>query len=168
MPKKNAIRARARGQDPRAPSPSLNATRQYGNLGYNLRLAYLQVQKVFLERMATHDLRPAEYAILAILEDNEYVTQKHLGEALSISPPNLAVVLDRLEKRDLVERLRSEVDRRVQVLLLTDAGHHLLGATEEVVHNLEIEASSTLTGAERAKLISLLQKIFLPERASSR
>ena len=166
MPKKNALREKARGQDPRAPSPSLDATRQYGNLGYNLRLAYLQVQKVFLERMAAHDLRPVDYAILAILEDNEYVTQKHLGEALSISPPNLAVVLDRLEKRDLVERLRSDVDRRVQVLLLTDAGHRLLDATETVVHNLEIEASSSLTGAERSKLIALLQKVFLPERTT--
>lgn len=166
MPQKNALRAKARGQDPKAPLSPLDASRQYGNLGYNLRLAYLQVQKVFLERMAIHDLRPPEYAILAILEDNEYVTQKTLGEALSISPPNLAVVLDRLEKRELIERLRSNVDRRVQVLLLTDAGHRLLAVTEKTVHKLEVDASSALSDSERGLLISLLQKVFLPEQAA--
>lgn len=163
MLKKLPTRIKAESPNLKSESVPLDASRQRGRLGYNLRLAYLQVQKLFLERMAPHDLRPVDYAILAILEDNENVMQKQLGDALSISPPNLAVVLDRLEKRKLMERLRSERDRRVQTLRLTDMGHQLLAAIEETERGLEIAASSALSDSERSKLISLLQKIITTE-----
>ena len=50
------------------------------------------------------------------------VNQKQLGQALDISPPNMAVTLDRMVERGWVERVRSTQDRRAQHIHLTPAG----------------------------------------------
>jgi DNA-binding MarR family transcriptional regulator len=45
-----------------------------------------------------------------------------LAAAVEVSPASLSQMVDGLERRGVVERIRSEEDRRVVVLHLTDAG----------------------------------------------
>jgi DNA-binding MarR family transcriptional regulator len=89
------------------------------------------------------------------------VNQKRLARALSIDPPNMATLLDRLEGRKLVVRKRNPDDKRSQLLLLTPQGQKLCETAEAIVTKLETDATSALTKDERAQLIRLAQKIFL-------
>ncbi len=131
-------------------------------VGYNCRRAYVQIHGVFLERMARFKLRPAEYSVLAILLANPDVTQKRLGATLNISPPNLAVMLDKLQQRGLVLRVRNPADGRSQLLQLTDEGLEIARKAERVVAQLELDATAALDDDERQTLIRLLQKVFVP------
>ena len=81
---------------------TLDQQRLLGLVGYNCRRAYLHILSVFLERTASMRLRPVDYSVLAVLRDNRDVTQKQLALALDISPPNLAVLLDRATSRPVV------------------------------------------------------------------
>jgi DNA-binding MarR family transcriptional regulator len=132
-----------------------------GLIGYNCRRAYLCIFEVFKERMAAVDLRPVDYSVLVLVRANPEVNQKRLARALSIDPPNMATLLDRLEARKLVVRKRNPEDKRSQLLLLTPQGQKLCETAEAIVTKLEIDATSALTKDERAQLIRLAQKIFL-------
>jgi DNA-binding MarR family transcriptional regulator len=109
--------------------------------------------------MAKFDLRPVDFTVLSLLKANVNISQKRLSEAINVSPPNLATLLDRLEGRDLLIRQRNPLDKRSQTLVLTAAGERLCNRAEKTVVELELDASDALTDAERELLISLLQKI---------
>ncbi len=128
-------------------------------LGYNLSRADIRLRKYFSNYLGTFSLRPAEYSALVLIGDNERLNQKRLGEALDISPPNLAVLLDKLTERGLVVRVRSEQDRRAQHLHLTRAGRALLTRAEASATRMEAAVFAVLSPGERALLIELLQKV---------
>lgn len=136
-----------------------------GLVGYNCRRAYLSIMPLFHERMSEYELRPVDFSIISVLHANPNITQKRLSNAIKVSPPNLAILLDRLEARGLLLRQRNPLDKRSQALMLTPSGDRLARQAEQTVSKLEAEATSALTDAERRRLLALLQKIFMPARS---
>jgi DNA-binding MarR family transcriptional regulator len=132
-----------------------------GLVGYNCRQAYLSIMPLFVKRMAKYDLRPAEYTVITLINANPNMTQKQLSQAINVSPPNLATLLDRLEARGFVQRQRNPNDKRSQILVLTTEGRKLCKKADKTAFELENEATSMLSDAERAELLRLLQKVFL-------
>lgn len=130
-------------------------------VGYNCRRAYVSILPLFEKRMAKYQLRPVDFSVLSLLKANPNINQKRLSDAVNVSPPNLATLLDKLQERGLLLRQRSPLDRRSQTLVLTAAGLSMCSKAEKTASELEADATSTLTDAERAQLIKLLQKIYL-------
>lgn len=130
-------------------------------VGYNCRRAYVSILPLFEKRMAKYQLRPVDFSVLSLLKANPNINQKRLSDAVNVSPPNLATLLDKLQERGLLLRQRSPLDRRSQTLVLTAAGLSMCSKAEKTASELEADATSTLTDAERAQLITLLQKIYL-------
>ncbi len=154
------LRARSPLGDPDPERDEPNQSALLELVGYNCRRAYVQIHKTFLERMAGYQLRPVEFSVLAVLRANPLLTQKQLSRALNVSPPNLAVLLDRLQARGLLTRERNPLDGRSQVLSLTDGGRQMVIKAERTAQALELEATSMLSDSERRTLIRLLQKIY--------
>jgi DNA-binding MarR family transcriptional regulator len=130
-------------------------------VGYNLTRADVQMGKLFRELMEPLGLRPVEYSILCLIQDNEQLTQKALGTALDVSAPNLAVVLDRMAALDLIERERSQTDRRAQYVRLTAQGEEQLTVAHAVVIQMEARIKGQLSASESKVLIGLLQKLMV-------
>jgi DNA-binding MarR family transcriptional regulator len=130
-------------------------------VGYNCRRAYLNIMPLFAERMAQYELRTVDFSVLSLLRENPYITQKRLSQAISVSPPNLAILLDRLEERGLLVRQRNPLDKRSQTLALTPAGARLCARAEKTASELERDATAMLSETERVQLLGLLQKIFV-------
>ncbi len=128
-------------------------------VGYAASRAALEMRKVFAGHMEGLDLRVAEFTILMLVKSNGDVNQKQLGQALDISPPNMAVTLDRMVERGWVERVRSTRDRRAQHIHLTARGRALAERSHRISTTMEESALSALSRAERALLIELLRKI---------
>ena len=128
-------------------------------VGYAASRAALEMRKVFVAHMEGFDLRIAEFTILMLVKTNGEVNQKQLGQALDISPPNMAVTLDRMVERGWVERVRSTRDRRAQHIHLTAAGRVLAERAFSISATMEEPALAALRRAERALLIELLRKI---------
>ena len=132
-----------------------------GLVGYNCRRAYLNILPLFLKRMEKYELRPVDYTVITLINTNPGLTQKRLSQAINVSPPNLATLLDRLEARGLVLRQRNPADKRSQNLVLTPEGRALCKKADKTVSELEYEATDMLSDDERAALLRLLQKVFL-------
>jgi DNA-binding MarR family transcriptional regulator len=141
----------------------LDQSRLLSLVGYNCRRAYITIMPVFESRMAKYDLRPVDFTVLSLLKANPNITQKRLSQAINVSPPNLATLLDHLENRGLLIRQRNPLDKRSQTLVLTSEGSRMCTKAEKTASELETEATAALSDAERAQLLRLLQKIFIPK-----
>jgi MarR family 2-MHQ and catechol resistance regulon transcriptional repressor len=80
------------------------------------------------EGLTAHELTASQFGLLETLLHLGPLCQKELARKLLVSGGNVTVVVDNLEKRGLVTRERSTVDRRLVTVALTPAGRKLIAA----------------------------------------
>src|SRR5262245_4781270 len=110
----------------RTPPTRLNESCAHAIVGYQLAQAAIITNQVFDERVGRGGLRRVEFTILALVQSNPDVTARQLAKALAVTPPNIAIWLDKLESRSLVARERSTADARMQHVRLTSRGKALV------------------------------------------
>ncbi len=130
-------------------------------VGYNARRAALSIIEMFLQRMAVYDLRPVDFSVLSLVTHNPGITSRQLCTTLGILPPNLVGMVNALEKRALIMRKPHRNDGRATSLYLTQAGEQLMRQAETTAAELELDATTRLSVAQRGVLIALLQKIYI-------
>jgi MarR family 2-MHQ and catechol resistance regulon transcriptional repressor len=74
------------------------------------------------QRARQHGLTPAQFDIIATLGNTRGMSYKELGEKTLITKGTLTGVIDRLEQKGLVERARSDDDKRSWRVRLSGAG----------------------------------------------
>lgn len=130
------------------------------NIGYHIAQAEVTTMRLFYHHIGTPmSLRPIEYSLLMLLQANGEMTPKQLSVALALPAPSLTMLVDRLRERGLVDRLRSETDRRSQRVLLTDAGRRLSQQASESSPAMNAELDSALSQGEQMMLTELLLKV---------
>ena len=150
----------------KAAASDLDQHRMQRLLGYNLAIASVAAFKRFDKHVtAVHGLRRVEFTVLVLVDSNTDVTSKKLGTALGIAAPNMTVMLDRLEKRELVRRVKSEADGRAQHVIITRKGKQLAAKAEAAAAEAEGELLKLFSPAEQAMLFELLQKLGAHRRA---
>ena len=108
----------------RTPLTRLREGGAHAIVGYQLAQAAIVTNQVFDERVGhpRGGMRRVEFTILALVQVNRDVTARQLARALAVTPPNIAIWLDKLESRGLVARERSVSDARMQHVRLTPRG----------------------------------------------
>jgi DNA-binding MarR family transcriptional regulator len=146
---------------PRKPEPTgtLDGGVLRSLIGFNLRMAQLAVYDDFVRGVPFRGLTPGQLAILVLIDRNPDTTQRRLSEGMGIEKSTLVVRLHRLAERGLVERVRSEDDRRQNGLHLTAQGRSVLKSTLAFIERHERKISAALTAGEREQLVTLLRKI---------
>ena len=87
------------------------------------------------------------------------LSQRELGEKLLKTSGNMTMVVDNLEKRELVRRERSERDRRVVTVHLTDKGRETIQSLFPQRAAAIQEEMSVLTEAEQDDLRRLCRRV---------
>lgn len=132
----------------------------HGVLGYQLAQASIVTTRVFMHAAGTPlDVRPVEFTILQLVNENSDITPGRLAKALGMTAPGITIWLDRLEGREFVKRERSQTDRRAQNVTITAHGKELV---TQALKNLLEEEQALLQGlseGERKMLLELLQKV---------
>ncbi len=129
-------------------------------LGYQLAQAAVTTTQVFNSQVGqSFELRPVEFTILTLVDENPGVSAKQLALSLAVTPPNITVWVDRLERRALVQRERSTTDRRAQHIRTTPQGAALAREAVQRIVAAERVALAGLSTAERAMLVELLHKV---------
>jgi DNA-binding MarR family transcriptional regulator len=85
--------------------------------------------------------------------------QRELASHLGVVPSRMVVLLDELESKGLVARVRSLQDRRSQQLQLTPKGTRLLDKVERIAAAHDADLGSSLSSTERDTLIDLCAKL---------
>ncbi|ORA59454.1 MarR family winged helix-turn-helix transcriptional regulator [Mycobacteroides franklinii] len=108
---------------------------------------------------------PRAAVLVGLSTRTEPAGMSELGEYLGMSPRNMTVLIDGLEKENLVRRVPHERDRRITCVEITDAGKEItkveLGPSELVSAAL----FDDLPAREQAELLRLLTKVAESLRA---
>ncbi len=102
---------------------------------------------------------PRASLLLGLTHKNEPAGMSELGEHLGMSPRNMTVLVDGLEKEGLVRRVSHQHDRRIKLVELTQAGKQM---TEQEIRPSQSAAAAVfddLTPEERGELLRLLKKV---------
>lgn len=130
-------------------------------VGYQLRRAQLAVQQQFSETFSERGITPADFAVLMVISRNPGLKQSEVAEALGIQRANFVAIIDGLEGRGFAERRKSETDRRVQSLFITDGGVAYLKELMPIWQGHEDRLVARLGGARaRDHLVELLGRLY--------
>jgi DNA-binding MarR family transcriptional regulator len=102
-------------------------------------------------------LRPRHLVALTMLRDHAESTQQSLSTLLQIDRTNVVGLLNELESWGLIERRRSEEDRRRHTVHLTQPGAERLAEAEFALAAVEDQILVSLDSAQRETLYQLLQ-----------
>lgn len=147
------------------PIPSDTADFNYESLnrlvGYHMKRAFNLVQADLSVTLQPFDLRMLTYTALALIADNPDLSQTQLARAMDIERANLVVIVDELERRELIVRDRVPSDRRVYALNITLAGQRLLKKASAAVFAHETRLFSGMHKDSRKGLINALTEFQL-------
>jgi DNA-binding MarR family transcriptional regulator len=130
-------------------------------VGYRLRRAQIAVFQQFSARFGDHELRPAEYSALALIEANPGSKQIEIAKALGIKRANFVALINGLAARGLVERRQPPEDKRSQALHLTVQGAEQMTLFNAVQAEFEAHCVEKLGGpAARDQLMDLLARLL--------
>ena len=130
-------------------------------LGYQLAQAALVTDAIFFEQVGEpFNLRPVDYTVLTLIAENPGGSLVRLARALSVTPPNITLIVDRLEAKGLIAREASEQDRRTHVLHVTAKGAELVRKSTQRIVAAE-SSTLPLSPGEQAILAELLHKVAL-------
>jgi DNA-binding MarR family transcriptional regulator len=113
----------------------------------------------FESRLAPLGIHAGQDRLLQELWIEDGITQRQLIERLSVEPPTVTGILQRLEREGLLSREPDPDNRRVQRVYLTEAGRRLEEPVREVWRDVEEDFLRDLSRSERDQLLVLLTKL---------
>ncbi|OZI41473.1 MarR family transcriptional regulator [Bordetella genomosp. 5] len=92
------------------------------NIGFLIKLVYNSMNRMLDQEMAPLDLTAMQWRPLAMIFRGRADTPAELARLIGVDTGAMTRTLDRLEAKGLLRRVRSQEDRRVIKLELTDDG----------------------------------------------
>lgn len=136
--------------------------------GYLVRRLHQIHTALFFEECAPFEITPVQYGVLTTLSLQPDLDQASLAQEVGIDRTNVADVLARLAQRGLVERTRSETDRRAVLARLTPEGLRVTRAMLAAMKRAQERLLEPLGPAERDLFLSMLLRLVDANNNSGR
>ncbi len=107
----------------------------------------------------TAGITAPQLLLLRAIHDQGEVTIGEIANEVSLSQATVTTILDRLEKRELVYRVRSNRDKRKVHAYLTEAGRDLLQNAPLPLQEHFIRQFKDLKNWEQTMILSSLQRV---------
>jgi DNA-binding MarR family transcriptional regulator len=128
--------------------------------GHLIRRLHQQSMQTFQTQTQTagFDLTSVQFAALECIAQRAGIDQASLAAAIGFDRATIGGVIDRLERKGLVQRVVSAQDRRARLLNLTPEGEQLLAVCRPVVQALQADILAPLSPEERDAFLALAHK----------
>ena len=126
---------------------------------------FLRLMPVFFKRLAEsfHDqadvgrrFTHAQYRVLLLASKCDHWRMSDLAHRMALSPGSLTLMMDRLIEDGLISRGRSQADRRVVIVRITEQGQAMLTQRRAALHQMAAAYIRRLPPAEREELVNAL------------
>ncbi|WP_394155413.1 MarR family winged helix-turn-helix transcriptional regulator [Loktanella salsilacus] len=107
------------------------------------------LEQVLEDRLAPTGVSPRQAHVLTAINELEPVSQSCLAEAFEVKQASMSTMIDRLLAADFISRAPDPLERRRNVIGLTDKGRSKLDAIHKIWSEMD-EHIQTLLGAADA------------------
>jgi DNA-binding MarR family transcriptional regulator len=128
----------------------------------NLLVAGSHVRQMVDEVCGPYDITRAQYNALRILRGahpNGY-PRGEISSRLVERAPDVTRLIDRLERRGLVERVRSREDRRLSITRITRSGLDLLRRLDPRMQQLNKRVATSMSARDLRELSRLCERFY--------
>lgn len=136
------------------------------NLGFMIKQVYLSLNRMLDLEMAPLDLTAMQWRPLAMVARGTADTPAELARLTGVDTGAMTRTLDRLAAKGLLRRARSQEDRRVVKIELTDLGHEKAKAIPAYIARVLNHHLRGFSGDELAQLKHLLGRMLANGSAS--
>ncbi|AGY59143.1 MarR family winged helix-turn-helix transcriptional regulator [Gloeobacter kilaueensis] len=137
-------------------------------LALDVYIKLMRASDAVANRVHSHlkavNLTVSQFGVLEALLHLGPLSQSQLAQKLLKSGGNMTLVIDNLQKRGLIERVRSNTDRRTISVHLTEAGRKLIERVFAPHVEQIVSALAVLSEAERHTLGQLCRKLGLAQK----
>jgi MarR family transcriptional regulator for hemolysin len=137
-------------------SPNFDREKAIGYLVHEVARLF---RRRFEEEARAHAVTLPQWRALAEIYRSEGISQVSLAGCIDTDPMTLSGILDRLEKRGLVERYTDPNDSRSKLARLTAEGAVLVSTAKNVGRELSENALSGLSATDRDRLADGLRRV---------
>ncbi len=123
------------------------------------QLSFL-IQNALARRAAEHGLSLIQTRLLGVLRDRK-PTMNELAKLLELDKSSITGLIDRAERRGLVERAPSVADRRAVLVGLTDQGRSLVSQVSTRFEADVATIASCLSTSESEALSQLVSRVLV-------
>jgi DNA-binding MarR family transcriptional regulator len=113
----------------------------------------------FADALEQLGLRPAQFAVLSVVDAEPGLTQQALVAATGIDPSTMVQLLDSLEAGGWAERRPHATDRRKRAVHVTKSGRAVLVRARKAATQVGEATFAPLSPEEREQLHALLRKL---------
>lgn len=128
-------------------------------LAYSLQ----KEEKEYISKTELAHLSAVQLHYIDMIYHAENPSLSECAQILAVSKPSVTITVDKLVELGLVEKIKSDEDRRSSHLHLTVAGKKIAKIHDEFHHQYTYKMFGNLTGSDLRTLLSILKKIF-PEK----
>ncbi|WP_423822152.1 MarR family transcriptional regulator [Salinisphaera sp. SPP-AMP-43] len=114
---------------------------------------------LFLKETEGFNITPVQYSVLTALVDKGEQDQMTLAAEIGLERTSVADVLRRLEERQLVERRRSEQDRRMRLARVTPRGRQRIKRMAPAVQRAHERTIEALPEADRQMFVWYMSRL---------
>lgn len=113
-----------------------------------------------LQSNGFNDLRPSFLEILMYLSEHDAPSIKMIGKACGLKKQTMTSHLNELEKRGYIKRSNSDLDKREQLVSLTDYGEKFKLNLLQVTNDLEKHYTSKVGAVELDRVEMMLDNLY--------
>ncbi len=124
-----------------------------------LRGAYLAMHRQADVSVAPFDLTANQFVLLALLDEQDGVSQRNLVDRGSSDPNTIRPILRNLQKKGLVERESDPNDGRAWLVRITKSGRQTFRKARTGSEAFRERLCANLDGHERESLARLLREV---------
>lgn len=104
-------------------------------------------------------LTAVQIRVLQIVAETGRSTPKALASRMGVSQATMTTLVDRLVTKGLVERRRSETDRRQMNIFITQSGSDAIERAPDPLHDRYVHAFDGLPDWEQAMIVAALERV---------
>jgi DNA-binding MarR family transcriptional regulator len=129
------------------------------SLGFWINVVAGKMKNELNRSISKYNITAEQWAVLSRLWEEQGITQKDLAERTGKDQPNTGRILDKLEKKGLVNRIPDTQDRRIVLVYLTDTGCELKEKLIPIATDVLIRAQRGIDDKDITYLKQILEKL---------
>lgn len=129
-------------------------------INFLLTIAQHTVVQSLTQRLAPYGITPSQYGVLNCLWLNSGIClPRQIAETLYLETPTVSGILDRMQKKELIDRAINEENRREILVKITEKGRALEKPVQKVIDELNSEVMKGFSEKDAAFIRGALLQI---------
>lgn len=130
------------------------------SLGFLMGAASRWSKRLFDQTLKKYDITAVQWAIMKHLEESGKCSQNQIAESLYMDKASVGTIIEKLIKKEMVIREKSEEDRRAYNVSLTRKGYQIVRELVASAEEVNRRSFGDMSQDESELLKKLLQKVI--------